>query len=188
MRIKSLAILPAVALFSTGAAASTTSGYVTSVTLANSSYTNDYACTVQISSSSTSSTGTTFYVDDVTNRHDASCSLAMLAMYFDDALTVAYTTTGGINYLNGFTNGRSTSDVTTFRTGSYTGSSYPHHCQAAVTTSSGSSWLNVDDDNPEEHVACATLAMLHFATGSAASYTATTDSTTSELNQIQVVW
>lgn len=175
------------AIVSAPAYAATVGGYVTSVTMANSSYTDDYACYMTVSTSSPTGSGSTYYVDDITNRFDATCSMAMLSMYFDDPLTVAYTVSGTTNWATGLNNTRSTSNVRNMRTGSFTGSTYPHHCQGQITTSSGTTWINVDDDNPEEHVTCATLAMLHFAPGPSASYSVTTESS-GEIDLLEVAF
>jgi len=179
--------LSTAAVASAPAYASTVGAYVTSVTMANSSYTDDYACILNLSTSSPTGVGSSYYVDDVTNRFDATCSMAMLSMYFDDPLTVAYTTSGSTNWVTGLNNTRSTSKVTNMRTGSFTGSTYPHHCQGQITTSSGTTWINVDDDNPEEHVTCAALAMLHFASGTSATYSVTTE-ISGEIDLLQVAF
>ncbi len=169
---------------SPSALALTTSGYVTNVTLANSSYTDDYACTIQISSTPTATTGTTFRVDDVTGRFDGTCSYATLAMYFDDAFTLAYTSSGSNNWITGITDGRS-SDTYYYRTGTYASSTYEHHCQAYMSTSSGWVWANVDDDNPEEHVTCAALGLLHFLPAGTGGFTVSR-ATSGEINTLQM--
>lgn len=157
--------------------------YVTSVTMANSSYTSAYACTIQLSTSPTATTGTTYLVDDVTGRFDAICSGAAMAMYFNDDVSVSTSTSGGYTYITSLASSETSGNIPYYTTHGTTTTNWKDHCVATMTTSSGSVAAGVDDDNPEEHVTCAALALMHFY--GSASFTLSLAST-GEINTIQM--
>lgn len=177
------AIFPiALALVATFSADASAAYYVTNVTMANSGYTGDYACTIQLSTSPASSTGTTYWVDDNTGRFDAICSAAAMAMYFDDDVSVSTLVSGGHTYITALASAEP-GNIPSFTTHGTTATSGKDHCVATYATRSGTYAAGVDDDNPEEHVTCAALALMHFY--GSASFTFST-ATSGEINTVSM--
>lgn len=142
------------------ALASTGSGYVISYTVRNSSDT--YACSFVLGSSSSSSSGTSYYVDDTSGEFAATCDAAMLAMAFNDLLSVTYSSSGGSRWVSGLESSES-GNIPYFATHNSTGTGSADRCLATMTSSSGDVDAYVDDNNPEENSTCAVLALMHFS-------------------------
>jgi hypothetical protein len=141
------------------AAASSASGYVIAYNAYNSA--QSYACYFIIGSSSSSTSGTTYVVDDTSGEFAATCDAAMLAMYFNDKLDVTYTSSGGYRMVSGIESDES-GNIPYFATNSSTGTSSADRCMATMTSSSGDIDAYVDDSNPEEDMTCGMLALMHF--------------------------
>ncbi len=130
--------------------------YVIQVDLYNSSY-SGYACKLYMGSSSTSSTSTSTYnVDDVTDESAATCIGAFLANYFGDSVTI----TTASPYV-GLTSSEP-GTISYFATNVATGTSSADRCLATLTTTVGSATAYVDDTYEEEDVMCAAIGVLHF--------------------------
>lgn len=134
-------------------------GYVVQFQYQNSA--NSDACYFVLGSSSSSTAGTTYALDDVSGEFAASCDMAWLAMYFNDYVSVTYTTSGSTRYVEGISSSES-GNITYFATNDATGTGSADRCYATMSSSSGSISAYVDDNNPEENGTCAMLALMHF--------------------------
>ena len=139
--------------------ATTANGYVIGYQVENSA--QSFACAIILGSSSSATSGTTYYVDDTSGEFAATCDAAMLAMYFNDYLTLTYSTSGSTKYVSGLESSES-GNITYFATNSSTGSGSADRCLATMTTTSGDVEADVDDSNPEEDMTCNMLALMHF--------------------------
>lgn len=143
------------------AMASSASGYVTDFKLYKSTY-SSWACDFRISSTSSSTSGTRYYVPDSSTAYDASCSAAFLAQQFNDKLTVDYTSVGGYRQVSGLSSEELTGDIPYYWTQDSTGTSSADRCMVTINSSGSTRDLYVDDAGDEQIVMCAFLALLHF--------------------------
>jgi hypothetical protein len=148
-----LSSLPATAL------ASTATGYVANFTSYNSA--QSYACAFQLSSSSSSTSGTTYIVDDVAGEYGATCLAAMLAEHFNQYLTVYYLTSGSSRMVEGVW-ASSSGNIPTLKTNDYTGTSSADRCLATMNTTSGVNTYYVDDSGTDDDITCGLLALMQF--------------------------